>query len=209
MRRFWHDYKLTFHILRHPFDGFYAMKFEKQGKLYIAIINFLLLWVSFSFMRQYASIIVDQSYPLNLNSLADGASLFAILILWSVANWSVTSLMDGEGKFSEILMANCYAFMPLILLLVPATLLSNVLAEGEGAFYFLVINIALLWFVFLAFVGMVTVHNFSAQKALGTIFLTITALLIIVFLIGLLLALWQQLITFLTSIYTEIVFRYL
>jgi hypothetical protein len=131
-----------------------------------------------------------------------------LLILWSAANWSVTSLTDGEGKFKEILMANCYAMTPMILIFIPASLFSNVLAEGEGAFYFLAVNIAIVWFVLLAYVGMVTVHNFTAGKALATLFLTVLALLIIAFLIALLFTLWQQLFTFVVSLYTEIVYRY-
>lgn len=208
MKRFWNRYKLTFYILRHPFDGFYDMKFNRQGTLGIALVNFLLLWISVSFKNQYSSVIVNQSYPLGLNSLADGSSLLAILVLWSIANWSVTSLTDGEGKFAEIIMANCYAMTPIILTYIPATMLSNVLAEGEGAIFGLIISVATAWFVLLAFVGMVTVHNYTASKALVTVFLTLVALVIIVFLIALLFTLWQQLYTFVSSIYTEMVYRY-
>jgi hypothetical protein len=208
MKKFWNHYKLTFYILRHPFDGFYAMKFEKKGRLSVALVNFLLMWISYSFMNQYSSIVVNQSHPMTMNSLYEGGSLFMLLILWSAANWSVTSLTDGEGKFKEILMANCYAMTPMILLFIPASLFSNALAEGEGAFYFLIVNIAIIWFVLLAYVGMVTVHNFTAGKALATLFLTLLALLIIAFLIALLFTLWQQLVTFVVSLYTEIENRY-
>lgn len=208
MRNFWSSYKQVFYIMRHPFDGFYAMKYEGKGRMSVAFVNFLLLWISYSFMNQYSSLVVNQRYPLAMNSIAEGFSLFSILILWSVANWSVTCLVDGEGKLKEIFMANCYAFTPIIMLFIPATLLSNVLADGEGAYYFLIVNFALAYFLFLAFVGMVTVHNFSASKALATLVFTVIALLIIAFLIGLLFTLWHQLYTFVYSIYTEITYRY-
>jgi len=207
MRAFWDRYKLMFYILRHPFDGFYMMKFEKKGTLWLALLNFLLLWISVSFNNQYASALVDQRYPLAMNSLYDGTSLFGILILWTAANWSVTSLANGEGKFKEIIMAICYSFTPIILTFIPATLLSNVMTEGETTFYFLIINAGIVWFILLAYVGMVTVHNYTALKALATLFLTVIAMLIIVFLIGLLFALWQQMITFAMGIYRELQFR--
>jgi hypothetical protein len=208
MKNFWGNYKLVFYIMRHPFDGFYQMKFEKKGTMTVALVNFLLLWVSYSFNAQYSSIVVSQRYPLNMHSLYEGFSLFMILILWSIANWSVTSLMNGEGKFKEIVMANCYAMIPMILIIIPATLLSNILADGEAALFYLLMNIAVIMFVFYAYIGMVTVHNFTAGKALATLLLTLVALLIIAFLIGLLFTLWQQLFTFVRSIYTEIIFRY-
>ena len=207
IRAFWGRYKLLFYILRHPFDGFYVMKFENKGTLWVAFINFMLLWLSVSFNNQYASILVDQRYPLSLNSLRDGSSLLGFLILWSAANWSVTSLAGGEGRFKDIIMANCYALTPIILTFIPATLLSNVMTGDETAFYFMLINIGLVWFLMLAFVGMVTVHNYTAGKAFATLFLTVIAMLIIVFLIGLLIILWQQMLTFAFGIYRELQFR--
>jgi hypothetical protein len=208
MRKFWEHYKLTFYILRHPFDGFYVMKYEKRGRMSVAIVNFLLLWISFSFNQQYSSVVVNQRNPLTYNSFADGGALLGILLLWSIANWSVTSLTDGEGKLKEIIMANCYAMTPMVLTFIPATLLSNILAEGEAAFYTMIIGIAIALFLLLAYVGMLTVHNYTAGKALATVFLTLLALLIIAFLVSLLATLWQQLVTFAISIYTELAYRY-
>ena len=208
MRAFWENYKLVFFILRHPFDGFYAMKYEKKGTMGVAFVNFILLCVSYSFNAQYSSLVVSQRHPLAMHSLYEGFSLLAILFLWSVANWSVTSLTDGEGKLKEIIMANCYAMTPIILIFIPATLLSRVMADGEAPFYHLLITVAITLFVLYAYVGMVTVHNFTAGKALATIFLTLVALLIVAFLIGLVFTLFQQLYVFVYSVYTEIVFRY-
>ena len=200
-------YSLPFYILFHPFDGFFRMKFEREGKMRVAFINFFLLWLSISFMSQYTSITATQPHPLSFNSLAEGASIFIILILWSVSNWSVTSLMDGEGKFKEIFMANCYAMTPLILILAPAAAISNLFTETESAFYFMLITAAIIWFIILAYVGMVVVHDYTAGKALATVFLTFIALLIIVFLGTLLVALLQQMYGFGMSLYTELAFR--
>ena len=208
LRRFWDDYKLCFYIMRHPVDGFYSMKHEGKGRMYIAVINFFLLWISFSFNSQYASLIVDTKYPLAMHSLYEGSSIFGILVLWSIANWSVTCLVDGEGKLKEIIMANCYAFTPMILLFIPSTLLSNVLAQGEGAFYTLIIGVSIAFFVMLAFFGMIQVHNFTVGKAIATVFATIVAILIIAFLASLLFTLWQQLLTFVIGIINEIRYRY-
>jgi len=200
-------YGLPFYILFHPFDGFYRMKFEREGRMAVAFINFFLLWFSISFMNQYTSITAAQPHPLSYNSLADGASIFGILVLWSVSNWSVTSLMDGEGKFKEIFMANCYAMLPLILILAPAAAISNLFTDTESAFYFMMITVAIIWFIILAYIGMVVVHDYTAGKALATLLLTFIALLIIVFLGTLLIALLQQMYGFGMSLYTELAFR--
>jgi hypothetical protein len=133
--------------------------------------------------------------------------LLGALILFCVSNWSVTSLTNGEGKLKDIFMVVCYAMTPLVLTVIPATIISNVLSQEEADFYFMMLSIGMIYFVFLVFAGLVVVHNYTASKALLTVILTFVALLVIVFLITLLLTLWQQLYVFAYSIYVELMFR--
>ncbi|MCL2363685.1 MAG: YIP1 family protein [Defluviitaleaceae bacterium] len=207
MKKLKEQIALPLYIMRHPFDGFYRMKHMNEGKMSTAFILFFLFWISFVFMQQYGSITVSTSHPQMHNSIRDGASIFAILVLWSLSNWAVTSLTDGEGKFKEIFMGNCYAFTPLILTLLPMTLASHLMTDTESAFFFIVITAAVIYFIFLAYVAMVSVQNYGAGKALGTIFLTIFAMLIIVFLGTVLMVLLQQMYNFAVNIYTELAFR--
>jgi hypothetical protein len=144
---------------------------------------------------------------MSLNSLGDFSALTGMLLLFCVANWSVTSLTNGEGKLKEIFMAICYAMTPLVLTIAPAAIISNFLTTEEAGFYFMVLFIGMAYFLFLAFVGLVTVHNYSPSKAIFTVVLTFLALLIIVFLLALLLTLWQQVLNFINSVYNEIIFR--
>jgi hypothetical protein len=190
-----------------PFNGFYAMKYEKKGTLRLAIINFLMVSLSLSITAQYASITVIPRNPMTVNSLFDFISLVVAVLLFCTSNWAVTSLSDGEGRFKDIIMAVGYAMTPIVITFIPAAILSNFLTAEEGAFYFMIINVAVFWFAVLVFAGLVTVHNYTATKAIATVFLTFIALLIIVFLITLLFTLWQQLVIFVTSLYTEIAFR--
>jgi hypothetical protein len=190
-----------------PFDGFYAMKYQGEGRVWIAFVNLFLVLISYAINDQYASLVVNPQNPLELNSLVGALMLVGALLLFCVSNWSVTSLTDGEGRFKDIFMAVCYAMTPLVMTIVPATVLSRFISAEEAGFYFIILSIGLLYFIFLIFAGLVTVHNYGAGKALLTIFLTFVALLIIVFLIVLLLTLWQQLWVFAYSIYTELMFR--
>jgi len=199
--------KLPFYIMAHPFDGFYALKHQKEGRLWLAIVMFLLVCVSYSFNNQYASIVVNERNPLSLNSFRDFNMLVGMLILFCVSNWSVTSLTDGEGKFKEIVMAVCYAMIPLVLTIAPAAILSNFFSQEESGFYYMILSVGVAYFIFLVFAGLITIHNYTATKALITVFLTFVALLVIVFLITLLFTLWQQLWVFVYSIYTELMFR--
>lgn len=207
VKRIFRFYSLPMYIMAHPFDGFYAMKYQKEGTLKIAFLNLALVLFSYAINDQYAMFVVNPQNPLELNSFDGAVMLTGALVLFCVSNWSVTSLTDGEGRLKDIFMAVCYAMTPLVLTIIPATLLSHFLSAEETGFYVMILAIGIVYFVFLVFAGLVTVHNYSASKALATVFLTFVALLIIVFLIMLLLSLWQQLWIFGYSIYTELMFR--
>jgi len=200
-------YSLPLRILTSPVKGFYEMKFEEKGTLWLAIVNLVLLGISLAFRSQYISILISPRYPLHMNSIWDFGQLIVMLILFCVSNWSVTSLTDGEGKFKEIFMTICYAMTPLVLIIVPATLFSNVLSMQETAFFHLLISVGMFWFVVLVFVGLIVIHNYTVTKAVTTAVLTFCAMLIILFLFTLVLTLIQQVYVFIWSMYTELTFR--
>lgn len=200
-------YSLPLYIMVKPFDGFYAMKYLNEGTLKVAFLNLFLLLISYAINDQYASLVVNPQNPLELNSMRGWAMIVGALILFCVSNWSVTSLTDGEGRLKHIFMMVCYAMTPLVLTIVPATILSRALSAEEAGFYAMLMSVGVVYFVFLVYAGLVVIHNYSASKALLTIVLTFIALLIIVFLITLLFSLWQQLWVFGYSIYTELMFR--
>lgn len=207
VKNFFGHYKLPLYILVRPFDGFYEMKYLQKGTLKISFLNLALVLISHAINDQYASLIVNPQNPLTLNSLWNWVMIVTVLILFCVSNWSVTSLMDGEGRLKDIFMSVTYAMTPLVLTIIPATILSRFLSQDEAGFYYMLMSIGVAYFVFLVFCGLVVVHNYGAGKAVFSIVLTFIALLIIVFLITLLLTLWQQLYVFGYSIYTELMFR--
>lgn len=195
------------YVITHPFDGFYDMKHEHRGAMRVALFNIFFFWVSYSINRQYAGFVVNRINPLSLNTIVDLIAVITMFLLFCIGNWSITSLMDGEGKFKDIVMSVSYAMTPMNLVFVPATILGNYVADNEEAFYFMLISISVVWFLILLFVGIMTVHGYSLLKTIATLFLTFVAMLIIIFLILLMTTLVQQVLMFIKSIYTELLFR--
>jgi len=203
-------YRLPLYIITNPVDGFYAMKYEKKGTIKVALLNLVFLAIADAINVQFTSVIVFPRHPQAMNTFGLWGNfhiLIMALALFCVANWSVTCLTNGEGRIKDIFMAVCYAMTPLILTIIPATIISNFLAEQETGFYHMVLTIGVGYFVFLVFLGLLTVHNYTVVKALAMVVLTFVALLVIVFLIGLLLSLYTQLWNFIDSLRMEIVFR--
>ena len=207
IKRFLGFYKLPMYILVHPVDGFYNMKFQKEGTTRLAIFNFFLVCVSSAFMNQYTSLRVVPTHPLSGNSLYLFISFSIALLFFCTSNWAVSSISDGEGRFKDILMVCGYSMTPIILTYIPVTIFSNALAARESGFYFMIINIAVGYSLLLGFIGLIIVHNYTVVKAIINIFLTIIALLVIIFLLTLFMSMWTQLWVFVQSLYLEITFR--
>lgn len=207
MAKFKEYFSLPVHVLFHPADGFYDMRYEKRGHTSIIFVNLILFWISYSFQKQYSGFVINENNPLDYNTFADLIGILVMFLLWCVGNWSVTTLTNGEGKFRDIAMAASISLTPMILVFIPATLLSNLLILDEAAFYQVIMWISIVWFMLLMFVGLMTIHNYSFGKAVATLFLTFLAICIILFLALMVGALIQQVWVFIKSIYTELLYR--
>lgn len=195
------------YTLTHPMDGFYWIRHKEYGSVPIAVLMVILFSISFSLNRLYASFVVNQTDPRSVNSLTELAGVLVLFLLVCVGNWSITCLMDGEGRFKDIIIAVGYGITPATAGYVIATFLSKVIADNEQAFYGLVIAIGIAYAVILVLMGIMQVHNYTLGKTLITLFLTFVAVLIIIFLALLLFNLVNQVITFFKSIYLELIFR--
>lgn len=201
------DFTFPLHVIMHPFDGFWDMKYEQRGKLSVVALIMLLVMGAIIVQQQYAGFLVNYIDPRALNSLTDIIQILFAFFLWSISNWAVCTLTEGEGKLKDIMMATAYSLVPVVLIYYPTTLLSNVLTQEETAFYYLLNSIALIWSLGLLIVGIMTVHQYTVSKTIVTMFLTIIMAMIIVFLMMLLYSLFQQIVDFVVNIYTELIFR--
>lgn len=198
--------KFPFHLILHPFDGFWDLKYENKGRLKIAYGILFLLVIVVIIQRQYAGFLVNYNDPRFLNSLDELKFIVFPFFLWCISNWSLTALTDGEGKFTEIMMATGYAVLPLVLIYLPSTIVSNFMTGEEVAFYYLFNFAAMVWFLWLLFVGTMTIHQFTPGKTIVTMLLTLVVMGIIVFLGMLASSLIGQIIFFFQTIYREIIF---
>lgn len=201
-------WKYLFYTVSHPVEGYYWIRHQERGSVAIAIILVILFSLSFSFNRLFSSFVVNELDPRTIDSLNELGGILLLYLLLCISNWSVTCLMQGEGRLKDIAIAIGYAMVPLIISLNLATLVSLFIADGEEAFYYLILVVGITYGVIMMLLGIMQVHNYSLSKTLVTLFLTMVAAFIIIF-IGLLLAdLVNQIYNFFYSIYIEIVFRF-
>lgn len=200
-------WKHLFYTLTHPSDGYYWIRHQEKGSLAIALLLVIVFSFTFSINRMSASFVVSDIEPIRVNALSELGGVLLLYVILCVANWSVTCLMEGEGRLKDILIAVGYAMLPMACGFVLATLISRVLAANEEVFYTLVMGIGIAYGLIMMMIGIMQVHNYTLGKTLGTLLLTLIAMFIIFFLGMMVYDLINRLINFFVSLYNELSFR--
>lgn len=201
--------KYSLYLIFHPFDGFWDLKHEKRGSLAASGIIILVLTATYILRKQLTGFIFNPNDPRKLNIFTELTSVIIPYVLWCVANWCLTTLMEGEGSFKDILIYTAYSLVPLViinLLLIP---FSRVITIEEGAFYTFFLQLANIWSLMLIVIGTMITHQYSMKKTLFTSATTVVGMGIIVFIGLLVFDLAQQMISFVYIIYREVSFRLL
>ncbi len=195
------------YTVSHPMDGYYWIRRQERGSVPIAILLVIVFGICFTSNRLLASFVVNDVDPRGVNLAFELLGVLLFYLLLCVSNWSVTSLMNGEGRLKDIAIAIGYGTLPVSFGLVLATLVSQFLADDEQAFYTIILIITIAYGLIMVMIGIMQVHNYTLGKTLITLFLTFVAMLIIVFIVLLLTNLLGRVFNFFASIYTEIIFR--
>lgn len=201
-------WKYLLYTAGHPNDGFYWIRHQDRGSVLIAVLLVLLYSVCFSMNRIYAGFVVNDIDPRSVNSIAELGGVALLFVVLCAGNWSVTCLMEGEGRFRDIVIAIGYSLLPMIVGTVLATFVSQIVAENEEAFYSIIMGIGTAYTVIMMLIGIMQVHNYTLGKTLITLLLTVIAVFIIIFLGLLIVNFITQVYSFLRSIYIELVFRF-
>ena len=198
-----------FYILTHPVAGWQAFKQEKKGKMWVGIV-IILLYVAMK-MVEYNGLgpVVNTNNPQKFNSITILVYSIVPPILLSVANWSVTTLMDGKGKMKEIIMMAFYSYCPVMLIGFLKIFISNYITTDEAQFILLLNIIGWGLTGILAFTGLMSIHEYGLGRVLWCIILTAVAAVIMCFIALLLFNLAQQVYGFFYSIYDELSIRYM
>ena len=160
-RRYLASLRYSLYVITHPFDGFWDLIHEKRGTLAAAhtfLILFLLTRVLKLMLTSFQFITAPVQY---INVFQQMGSLLLPFLILCVANWAMTTLFDGKGRFRDIYMAMCYALVPYILIQLPMILVSNMLTYEEGSFYSVLLAFSVIWCFFLVFVGLMEIHDYG------------------------------------------------
>ncbi len=195
-----------FHVMVHPFDGYWELKHHKPKATRAALIIFLAALATTFIRVQFSGFLFGTENPETNNVLLDLVALAAPLTLWCIVNWAITTLFNGKGKMADIFMFTSYALLPMILIYLPTTLVSHILSNDEAVFLYVAEAVALIWGVWMVLAGSSTVHDYTLFKSIFTGLFTLVGIMACVFLGMVIYSAISQLIGFFITLFVE--FRY-
>ena len=197
----------AFHVIIHPFDGFWDLKHEKRGSVRSALVILIITILAYYYNTIGTGYIFNPRPSTAFNIMGSVSAVIAPLLLWVVANWCLTTLFEGEGSMSDIFTACCYALTPLPLIMIPVTIASNFLTANEGGIISMLVSFAYIWLGLLVFFGMMVTHDYSVGKNILTCVATIVGMAFIMFIGILFSSLMAKIVSFVTNIVEEISYR--
>ncbi len=196
----------VFHVMFHPMDGFWDLKHEKRGSVRAAMV-FMIITVVALFYRS-----VGVGYVLNPQGgystvFMQLLVVFVPVLLFAVANWCITTLFEGEGSFKQIFTCIGYSLLPIVLTTIPVTFFSNFVVSEETDILNLIIVLGFIWAGLLIFFGTMVTHDYTMGKNVVTTLATVVGMALIMFLAVLFTSLVMDMVSFVTSIVSEINYR--
>ncbi len=199
--------KYAFHVMLRPFDGFWDLVHEGRGTLQAAH-TFLFLFLLTNILKLMLTNFQFISAPIQyINVFEESASLLLPFLTLCLANWSLTTLFDGKGRFKDIYMAMCYALVPYVIIQLPLVFISNIITFDEAAFYTVLMSFSVIWSLFLVFVGLMQVHDYGPGKTIVFVIATLLGACAIIFLVLVFFSLLSDAIGFFVSLGREIIYR--
>jgi len=194
------------HIMTHPFDGFWDLKHEKRGSVRASIV-----FIAVTILAYYYKAI-GQGYLLNQRQSTSSIMTWVIsvlmtIFLWSVGNWCLTTLFDGEGSFKDIFIAVSYSLLPIPLTIIPTTIISNFVIKSEVEILSFVEILGLIYMCGLVIIGMMVTHDYPMGKNIVTVGGTIIAMVFIMFVAVLFSTLLMKMVSFVSNIVVELRYR--
>ncbi len=205
-RTYGQEIMYMFHVIFHPFDGFWDLKHEKRGSARAGLTILGVTVVAFWYQS------LGKGYIMNargtyMSFFSAALAVIVPLALWIIANWCLTTLFEGEGSLKDIFIATTYSLPPLVMMIIPSTIASNFVLANEASLINLIVVIGFIWTGMLLFFGMMVTHDYTMGKNLVMTLSTIVGMVCIMFIALLFSTLLGKLVSFVTNIVTEIQYR--
>lgn len=195
--------KVMLSVITSPSNSFEAIKEKGLGSVWLGIGLVALFYLASILNEMFSGFLFSTYDVSSFNSIMFLVRTVGLVVLWSLANWLISSLSNGKGRLKEIFIVTCYSLIPLIIGNIAHLILSRFLLPDESVILSIISGIAILWFLLLMVIGLLRIHEYSMMRLMGTSILTVLGMAAIIFLCVLIMILMQQLIGFVATVFAE------
>ncbi|MCL2577018.1 MAG: YIP1 family protein [Defluviitaleaceae bacterium] len=199
--------KFSLYTMRRPLDGFWDLIHEKRGSMAAAhtiVVLYVLVQIIYLTQTNFTFINIQME---TFSSFYVVLNIVGPLLLFSLANWCLTTLFDGKGRISDIYMGYAYAMVPQLIIRIIITPLTHIVTFDEIMILVLLWYIGEYWFYLLIICAMKQIHDYTFGKAVITTLLSLAAMGIMVFIFLMFFAVVSDGIAYFYSLGQEALFR--
>ncbi|MCU6711598.1 YIP1 family protein [Paenibacillus sp. J5C_2022] len=202
-RRYGEELKDACYVMLHPYEGFYRLK---ERRISLVVIAFILALALLSkLLSIFAAGFIARPYDIGwVNVKVQLGMLVLPWLTWVLANYLVSTVKGGEGRFREVLQGSTYAVMPYAIITLISIPLTNVLVLEEWIIIDLLRTVMWIWVVVLLFVMTQVIHNFDFLETFKNGGVTLFTIGVIWIFVIIFIALGANLMDFASAVYQEV-----
>lgn len=187
----------------HPLDGFERLKKEKKWSKGLCFIILSALFLTLTAKWFLTGFSFNTNRAVDYNVFITLLQSFLIVGVTAVANWAVCTLIEGKGKFIDIISMMVYSLLPFILFEIVYIIASMTFTLEEKAFLVTIEILGISWSAVVMFCGFMSIHEFGFKRTVLSVIMTVIGIAVIIFLAILFVGLLQQVASFFKSIWSE------
>ncbi|ONI39509.1 hypothetical protein AN639_01565 [Candidatus Epulonipiscium fishelsonii] len=191
-------------ICKNPFDAYYELRKFRQGTFFGASLIYLIGFIIYMTYRTNKGYIyqLTKIEDMDINSIVIG--YFAILGLFILGNYLVTSINDGLGNLKQVYMIPAYGAFPAVMSMLIVIPLSYVLVQNEAFVLSMIMWIGVAWSLLNIFIGFQTVHDYTFKETVFSLVMTVVMMIIVAVMGIIVTIMWEELYQFILSIGKEL-----
>lgn len=191
-------------VMFHPVNGYRTLLSKRHITLIFPCV--LAAWFIINIaVSEYSGFCFHNKVANPLDLRVEFIATVVAGVAFVLSNWLIVTMTEGNGTLRQIATVFGFSMIPYLCGRLIYILLSNFLVIEEAAFANAPVVIGVLWSVALIVVGLMKIHEFTIQKTVGNIILTLLGIAVIAFILLLEISILKQIQLFFTTVMDEIV----
>ena len=201
------DLRYSFYVLKKPSDGYSSIKREKKGSYVYASIYYVLFFMMYIIYIYQTSFLFNNVIAARIDIVEEAVSIFVPILLFVSANYLVSSIRDGEGRFRDVYIGLSTVLLPAIIMLPFATLVSQGISLNEAFIFDFIMGILYALTAFYMIFMIKEIHYYEVKQTVSNILISVFTALMIVVVVFIVYLLLGEVVTLVLDIIREVTVR--